>query len=414
MFRWIIRLLVLIAIALPAALAVMLWLAVENTPRVDATVRLPTPDLAATREKLGAADPRSLEPGTIATIALSPAELATAANYLLRGVGGIATATIKDGDLSLSATVPVPANLIGKYLNVDTLMHSVDGKPRIAYLRVGQLNIPPFIANLLIASMPRWMGADNEAAQVVALVRGMQVANGAVEITYQWNPETYRRLRAHLIPPDELERLRITNEHLARLVQAWNTELPLTALLRVMLKTSKADGESTVDENRALLVVLAAFATGKDPGGILPEARNWPRLTPQRLLLQGREDLAQHFIVSAAIAATAGSAAADAIGLDKELGDSTSGSGFSFADLAADRAGTEFGKRFVDPDHAVRLRNAFAARLGDEDIMPPVEGLPERLTDTEFKTVYGEVGSETYNAMLSNIESRITRMPLYQ
>lgn len=414
MIRWIFRLLVLLAIALPVALALMLWLAVENTPRVVATARASVPDLAATRDKLGAADPRLLAPGTIATIALTPAELTTAANYLLRGVGGIAAATIKDGDLLLTATVPMPVNPIGRYLNVDALMHADGGKPGIARMRIGQLTIPPVIANVLIANTPRWMGAENEAAQVIELVRGMRVANGAVEITYQWDPDTYRRLRAHLIPSEDLERLRVTNELLTRVVRDWKSDLPLTALLRVMIQTAKPAGGNLADENRALLIVLAAFATGKDPGGILPEARNWPRPMPQRLLLRGRDDLAQHFIVSAAIAATAGSAAADAIGLDKELRDTTSGSGFSFADLEADRAGTVFGQRFVDPAHAARLRAAFAGRLRDEDIMPSVAGLPERLTDAEFRALYGEVGSRAYNALLVDIEARIARMPLYR
>jgi hypothetical protein len=46
--------------------------------------------------------------------------------------------------------------------------------------------------------------------------------------------------------------------------------------------------------------------------------------------------------------------------------------------------------------------------------MPGVEGLPERLTDEEFRSIYGEVGSSAYNVMLADIEARIARLPLYR
>ena len=50
-------------------------------------------------------------------------------------------------------------------------------------------------------------------------------------------------------------------------------------------------------------------------------------------------DLAQHFIVSAVIAAAGGTPIAAAAGVYKELNDARDGSGFSFSDIAADRAG---------------------------------------------------------------------------
>ena len=77
---------------------------------------------------------------------------------------------------------------------------------------------------------------------------------------------------------------------------------------------------------------------------------------PQNVTLDGREDFAKHFIVSAAIAAFADTALADAIGLYKEIDDARYGSGFSFNDIAADRAGTKFGEKAVlNEDSAVNM-----------------------------------------------------------
>jgi hypothetical protein len=414
MFRFVRRAILLLIIALPIAAAVALWLALENTPRIT-DERGPQPrEIAAAREKLGAADPRTLTPGSIATIALTPRELTTAANYLLRGVAGRSSITTRDNALVIGATVPAPVNPIGRYLNVTAVLRGDNGPPALASLRIGHLDIPAFIGNLLVRHAPRWLGREDEAAEIMTLVREIRVTGDSVEIAYEWNPDRFRQLRAHLIPPEELERLRVQNETLAKLVGDPRTDLPLVSLMRAMIRNGSASHETAADNNRAMTIVLAAFAAGKDPGGILPEARDWPVPKPQRLMLLGREDLAQHFIVSAAISMAAGSAAADAIGLGKELQDSLSGSGFSFADLAADRAGARFGALFADPARAAGLAAFLATRARDEDLMPSIAGLPEHLTDEEFKKHYESAGNDAYNALVAAIDARIARMPLYR
>ena len=80
------------------------------------------------------------------------------------------------------------------------------------------------------------------------------------------------------------------------------------------------------------------------------------------LTLNGRHDSAQHFVISAALAAWAGEPVAEAIGLYKELDDARRGSGFSFADLAADRAGTRFGELVAKA--SARLDEALQRILG--------------------------------------------------
>ena len=64
--------------------------------------------------------------------------------------------------------------------------------------------------------------------------------------------------------------------------------------------------------------------------------------------MRGRRDLAQHFFVSAHLTASTGAEAAQAAGLAKELVDAQRPSGFSFADLAADRAGARFARSVVE------------------------------------------------------------------
>ena len=62
--------------------------------------------------------------------------------------------------------------------------------------------------------------------------------------------------------------------------------------------------------------------------------KNYPTFLYKRI------DLAQHFIASAAITSSINGQIAKAVGEEKELNDANGGSGFSFIDLAADKAGT--------------------------------------------------------------------------
>jgi len=91
--------------------------------------------------------------------------------------------------------------------------------------------------------------------------------------------------------------------------------------------------------------------------------------------------LAQHFLISAGIAAAGGSRLADAVGLFKELDDSRSGSGFSFTDLAADRAGVRFAESATGPN-AARLQGLLADKAEESLFMPRVRDLPEFMPKT--------------------------------
>ena len=71
--------------------------------------------------------------------------------------------------------------------------------------------------------------------------------------------------------------------------------------------------------------------------------------------LLGRRDLAQHFFVSGYLTATMGAEAANAAGVAKELVDANTTSGFSFADLAADRAGVRFADGVMSRRFPLRL-----------------------------------------------------------
>jgi hypothetical protein len=127
--------------------------------------------------------------------------------------------------------------------------------------------------------------------------------------------------------------------------------------------------------------------------------------------LLGREDFTLHFLISAVIAAEAGTPLADAVGLWKELADARrGGSGFSFDDIAADRAGTRLGE--VAVRDAERLQARLAAGVVESDLMPPVADLPEFLPEAEFIARFGGIGAPAYQRMIEDIDARIAALAL--
>jgi hypothetical protein len=168
-------------------------------------------------------------------------------------------------------------------------------------------------------------------------------------------------------------------------------------------------------ENRAAILILTFYVNHKALHTLLPAAKNWPEPVARTITLNSRDDLPKHFITSAALAAKAGGGLADAVGVYKELADSRGGSGFSFGDIAADRAGTRFGEEAVhSADSARKLQQRVAAGIVDRDVIPITEDLPEYISEAEFKRRFGGVDGPAYRKMMSDIEQHLARLPLYR
>jgi hypothetical protein len=179
-------------------------------------------------------------------------------------------------------------------------------------------------------------------------------------------------------------------------------------------------GCPAVLENRAALAAVGILLgeerlrvlAGFGPQQAIPR---FPRKYESGATLRGRNDLCRHFVVSAAITALAGPWLGSVAGLAKEQQDSDGGSGFSFADLAADRAGVRFARRATRSASDAR---AFQALVGAgceiADLMPEIDGLPEGLSTAELKSTYGAPGSPEYQAFVGQIDERLDGCRLLQ
>ena len=124
--------------------------------------------------------------------------------------------------------------------------------------------------------------------------------------------------------------------------------------------------------------------------------------------MRGRHDSAQHFVVSAALAALMNPAAAETIGVLKEVRDAQGGSGFSLVDLQSDLAGVEFATRVRGSQITLeRLARSFAV----DDFLPAPGALREGLSWSDFLAAYGSIQDERFQRQREAIRQRILSLP---
>ena len=100
----------------------------------------------------------------------------------------------------------------------------------------------------------------------------------------------------------------------------------------------------------------------------------------------------------------------------KEFLDSKNGgSGFSFADLMADRAGTRLSMLATDSDESALKVQEHLADITDEALLlPELTGLPEGISQQAFEFYYRDINSKIYREMLKSIDEQLQTIPVYK
>lgn len=148
-----------------------------------------------------------------------------------------------------------------------------------------------------------------------------------------------------------------------------------------------------------------------------PEEQAARRKALGKPTVHGRNDLVLHFAISATLTGLVGAPAAEAFGVHKEIADARGkergrGSGFSFADLAADYAGIELAEVLLEDkaDARTRLRWIADGFRSDEfflDPSPLKEGLPYSAWEEE----YGGVDDARYQRAVEALREKIRARP---
>jgi hypothetical protein len=415
--RWFSIFVLILLLAIPLAAAVLAYVCTEPAAAISADAILSSASVERAKTLLHEHDPRKLRSGETKTVRMDEEELNLVLNHLINRIGdGGAALAISEGALSVVATFNLSALLPQRYLNIDLEVGESGGSPHVAHLRFGPVSIPRGAVDALIRFGAEHLYRASGVHNAAELIRGIELEPRHLAVTYEWKAGIVDAVRDRFVSQADRDRLRIYNAALAGEVERQGSSLTFASLLEAMFRLAgerSRDGDPAA-ENGAAIITVAAYVNGKSLSALAPEAQSWVAPQRRRLKLGGRRDFAQHFSTSAALAVTGGSAVANAIGLFKEIDDADGGSGFSFKDLAADMAGTQFGNRAVDnEDGALAIQAHAVSGLADRQLMPGVDGFRESLSDEVFNAEFGGVGSEKYTAVVREIERRIAALPIY-
>lgn len=407
-----------LVLLIPILLIAAVWAALESTAAVARRAELTQQDLVRARDVLASNDPRQMKDGSRQSLTVSTQDLELVANYLLQPIDGAAIVAIAEDLARVTASVRVPGLPVRPFINLSFTLEETDAAPVADQVRIGGLQIPDLMVSWLTRPLLALWQHRAESTLVNDSIERVSFGDGVMTVDYRWNAELIERGRSALLPSSAVDAMNayhdvLLNQQRTGRARAGSLAETLTPLFAEASRRSvNAD---PVAENRALLFVLGTWASGRNMDRLISADMRNGTLPGFRLKLAGRGDLAQHFLTSAALAAGGTSALSDAIGVFKEISDADGGSGFSFADLAADKAGTRFGESLTATASSARsLQTRLASGIDEALIMPSIDGLPEPMQQAEFEQRYGGIGGDAYEEVVGDINRRIAGLALYR
>lgn len=421
LLKYLLFLTVLLAVALPVVLLVA---GLQAQPLVQVGGQPTSGDVSRARTLLKKLDPRGQAAGELRSLEVLERDLAFVLDYAIgRLLPAGADVDLRPGNATVLLTAQVPDNPVGRFFNVRLDLAQVPGGIDVEGLRLGELQVPRSVARATGWLARKALQNDEALRVVLESVNGFRVTEDRLIVVYQWRPELVDRVksrgRALLVDGADRERLLAYTARIAATTRKGLLpgKVPLNDLLQPVFQEARDRTGSRGDaaaENRAAIVALMLYVQGVDVARFLDEPADARyRSRARTLTLRGRTDFVHHFLISAGIAAAGGGRLADAVGLFKELDDSRGGSGFSFTDLAANRAGVRFAESATGPN-ASRVQTLLASGTDESLVMPPVKDLPEFMPEDEFVRRFGGPGDARYQAVADEIERRISGLALHQ
>ncbi|MFI3138163.1 MAG: hypothetical protein QX197_15410 [Methylococcaceae bacterium] len=349
-------------------------------------------------------------------LSLDQAELNHIANSILnRYLVSTTLITLQDDNIAtITATLHLAKKLQGYYLNIQFKLDNQNDSLNVSELHIGQLKIPQRMTNLLISTILQHSVLKQYYLLGAQHIQTIQIKNHQLIARYVLNSAGI--VNANTINPESVA---FYQQHLELITAQHNPNwrLSLADLLQPLFKLAYEHStlKNAITENIAIMVAVSAYVSSNEIPFYL--ALKQPVSTQHQypVFLYKRTDQAKHFMLSAVLTITGGSGFADFMGQEKELRDAQSSSGFSFIDLAADRAGMKFSEQATySPGSAKELQRVMAYIKDYSAFMPETKDLPENLSRTEFTDRFDAIDSKRYQDLLRKIDDRITALPLYQ
>jgi hypothetical protein len=287
----------------------------------------------------------------------------------------------------------------------------------------GNLYVPGFMINSAIR-FGAWFIFDNDVSETVAqLLTNIKVSDEKIILATTKTSDFKERINSSLKGIADIAKTVSQNtnvasvkieQYLSKLDQVSSESNSLSNFVNAVMQQAmlnSIDG-NPVEENTAALWALAIkFGSLKFArlAGIDGDVHQ------QSMTLSGRPDLSLHFLYSAMLQQIGRENIGLKIGEFKEILDSAKGgSGFSFADLAANKAGLAFAEYLTRNNKtALKSQDILVNRIDESIFFPFIHDLPEGIREDNFTRVFGRMYSKSYNELEANIDQRIAGLKLY-
>jgi hypothetical protein len=365
---------------------------------------------------------------------LTDAEINAIANSVLNRGGSQHKASVhfEPTSFAAQASLALPERFgAGRFLNVQALGHlSIDeGDFEFGFqeLQVGSLKLPGPMVQIVSGSLHAMLMEDPQIQRITEAIDKLHTEQGAINMQFE-SGAVGRQIVPSLAQllwqqPDVSYETGLYAQHLIYVYDKFPADGDrfgklLQAAFKMAAERSR-DGNPVL-ENRAAIFALAILFGHQDlepfVGEVLDaDVRPKANKMMGTVTLRGRQDLARHFLVSAALTLLAGESASDRIGVMKEQIDSQQGgTGFSFADMLANMAGTRFAasaSRDAATARAVQAKLVGTYQI--DSIFPDYDGLPEDITEDELQLRYGGVGGPGYQAAMDDVNQRLDALPKF-
>jgi hypothetical protein len=418
--KTVLRMLLLLLSTVVILCVLLVFFGISNQPDIAVGWTPTREDIARAKKILY--EGAKTKPDEISTIELTQADLNLAANYLLNRYRKSAVSIeIKNTVLRFTVTMTLPKNSLGQYLNISFRFGNDDDSelPSLTKFKAGKLLLPAKFAAFVIDNIIRHTSLNDYFILATRPIKSIEIDPQKIIISYHSSMEAVIQARNFLTQGSDNPNLDIYQQKLAEIIAqhdpAWR--LSLADLLKPLFKLAlqRSTLENAIEENKIAIIAVNNYVNRKEtkkflsfPSAKLTAEKRYPAFLYKRI------DLAQHFIGSAAITASVNGQVAKVMGEEKELSDSQGGSGFSFIDLAADKAGTRFGEMATSsPENARKIQKAMSEIKDYGDFMPDPTDLPEHMNETEFKQRFQSIDSPIYQELSKQIDARIAATPIY-
>ena len=417
---------VLILISLSVVLLMAaVYISIDKTSIVKASQPLSVSDFDSLRQIVNSNKPAAVMSSGKKQLKLTNEQ----ANELLRFTNQNfdknlrASTKFTNNRINLKLSYQLPSNPIGRFVNIKAQLRINYAKYFIIEkLKIGHIPVPSSVLKIIqpeiVALVKKYYG---EYFVLWKHIKRIDVTNTDMTVHYQIQRTDFKKLRnmiRKVLVDDEMrERITAYAREMDRIINRLDSGAQsIINLISPMFKFAEKRSlfnNQAIEENRIAILTLAAYVVGKNP---LTYISDKPVKSRKKIkfTLKGRNDLAQHYLVSSGINAVSNTAWSNAIGLKKELKDSDGGSGFSFVDLMADIAGNKLAETAFSPSRASALQLKLKQLNSENDILADISGLQEGLSATAFRMEFGNTSSEEYTRIVREIHRRLVSCSVYR